>query len=83
MANRLTANVNDPRNGAPVGTSLGELQQAVGGGLIELVYLPDNKLMVVNEEGLLWNYPFNEAASLLAMKVIVGDVVIAHSNEID
>jgi len=55
----------------------------VGGGLIELVYLPDNKLMVVNEEGLLRNYPFNEAASLLAMGVIVGDVVIADSSEID
>ena len=51
--------------------------------MIELVYLPDNKLMVVNEEGLLRNYPFNEAASLLAMGVIVGDVVIAESSEID
>lgn len=83
MANRLTANANDPRNGAPVGTSLGELQQAVGGGLIQLIPLPDNLIMLVDEEGLFKNYPFNEAASLLTMKVIVGDVVIADSSEID
>ena len=84
MATYLTADPKNPLNGKPVGTSLEALQKAVaGGGLIELVHLPDNLVMVVDQEGLYKDYQFNMAASLLAMQPIVGDAVIAHSKEID
>ena len=49
MATRLTADVENPLNGTTVGTTLDDLQEAVG-GYIELVYLPDAKIMVVDEE---------------------------------
>jgi hypothetical protein len=84
MATILTADVNDPLNGTTVGTTLDDLQQAVaGGGLIELVYLPNAKVMVVDEEGLYKDYLVNRAASLVAQQPIVGDVVIANQDEID
>ena len=55
--------------------SLSECQAAVG-GMIEAVYLPDGRLMYVNEEGLLKGLPLNEMASDIAGKYIVGDVII-------
>jgi hypothetical protein len=82
MATRLTADIENPLNGTTVGTTLDNLQQVVG-GYIELVYLPDSKIMVVDEEGLLKFYPINQEASLLAQRMIVGDVVIANQDEID
>jgi hypothetical protein len=82
MATRLTADVENPLNGTTVGTTLDDLQQVVG-GYIELVYLPDSKIMVVDEEGLLKWLPINREASLLAQRPIVGDVVIANQDEID
>ena len=54
---------------------LEECQAAVG-GLIEAVYLPDGRLMYVNEEGLLKGLPVNEMASDIAGRYIVGDVII-------
>ena len=82
MATRLTADVENPLNGTTVGTTLDDLQEAVG-GYIELVYLPDAKIMVVDEEGLLKSYTVNQEASLIAQRAIVGDVVIANQDEID
>ena len=84
MATYLTADPKTPLNGKPVGTSLEALQKAVaGGGLVEHICLPDNQIMVIDEEGLYKDYQINIAASLLAMRPIVGDAVIAHSKEID
>jgi hypothetical protein len=84
MATLLTTDVDNPFNGTTVDTTLDDLQQAVaGGGLIELIYLPDSKIMVVDEEGLLKWLPINREASLLAQRPIVGDVVIANQDEID
>ena len=86
LATYLTADPKNPLNGKPVGTSLETLQKAVaGGGLVTFIPIPEqpNLLMVVDQEGLWKNYRFNVAASLLSMDAIVGDVVIAHSKEID
>ena len=61
---------------------LDQLQKAVG-GYIELVYLQGNKIMVVNEEGLIERLPYNHKASKLAGKDIVGDVIVCNVNEIN
>ncbi len=61
---------------------LDQLQKAVGGD-IELVYLQGNKIMVVNEEGLIKRLPYNHKASKLAGKDIVGDVIVCNVNEIN
>ena len=57
--------------------SLELLQKSVG-GYVELVAVPrfPNFVMVVNEEGALRGMGFNRWASLLAMRPIVGDVVV-------
>lgn len=55
--------------------SLLELQTYVG-GYIEPVWLPDNRVMIVNEEGRLQELPLNRTASAIAQRWIVGDVVV-------
>lgn len=69
----------EPSNGTDF--SLTELQ-AVVGGFIEVVYLPDGRLMVVNEEGKLNGLPINEKASELYPDLIVGDVLVCEYYEI-
>ena len=82
MAMILAADGNNHLDGTTVGTTLTDLQKAVG-GYIELVYLPNSdKLLVVDEEGLMKDYPINQEASLLARQPIVGDVVVANRDEI-
>lgn len=61
--------------------TLAEKQKAVG-GWIELVYIPDNKVLIVNEEGLLLNLPYNRVASELSNTLIVGDVLLVENSEI-
>jgi hypothetical protein len=61
--------------------TLEQMQKAVG-GFIELVYLPDKKIMVVDEEGLLKEKEINQIASSIAHGVIVGDVLIISEKEI-
>ena len=59
-------------------------QQNFVGGLIQYVYLTNhNSIMIVNEEGLLHNLPFNAEASILAQQPIVGNVILAKKNEIN
>lgn len=58
---------------------LATLQNAVG-GYIEPVYL-NEMVMWVNEEGLLRGLPINLAATLMAGKQIVGDVVLEQEVE--
>jgi hypothetical protein len=68
--------------------SLGELQSFVG-GFIEFVRLPDDKIMVVNEEGKINGLPENPEATRIyqshhgANDVIVGNVLITEAQLID
>ena len=55
--------------------TLKELQDEVG-GFIELLPLEDGSQMIMDEEGTFKNKPLNYTASLMAGKIIVGDVVI-------
>ena len=73
-----------PQNGAFF--KLHELNEFVG-GYIELVYLSDSRLMVVNEEGKLMGLPVNiKATREVVMSgindIIVGDVLICDDNQI-
>lgn len=69
----------EPSNGTDF--SLTELQ-AVVGGFIEVVHLPDGRLMVVNDEGKLNGLPINPKASELYPDIIVGDVLVCEHYEI-
>lgn len=69
--------------------SLKEAQKHVG-GLIELVAIPGNytnkigdKIIYVNEEGLLQHLPFNFGASVIAGKGLVGDALIVENEACD
>lgn len=69
----------NPANGKNF--TLEEMQQAVG-GYIELVYLPDNKILVVDEEGMIKQKLFNKKISEMIMKPIVGDVIVCNQKQI-
>lgn len=75
----------EPKNGTDF--KLEELQ-AIVEGHIELVYLPNNQLMVVNEEGKLMGLPYNENATEIYQEraykgdFLVGDVLICKNSEI-
>lgn len=62
--------------------SLKEMQEIVGGH-IEFVYLPNNIILVVNEEGKLNNLPVNEIVTSfyypIIKDVIVGNVLLIDS----
>ena len=49
-------------------------------GYIEPVYLSD-KVILVNEEGLLRSLPVNEEASEMANQILVGDVLVLSREE--
>ena len=69
-----------PENGESF--SLKELQGAVG-GLIEIVPLDNEKLLVVDEEGLYKEqYCLNMKASILARRQIVGPAVLCDNDQI-
>jgi hypothetical protein len=53
-----------------------EEAQSFVGGLVELVRLPGNVQMLVNEEGLIYGLPLNRAASQIAGQPIVGNALI-------
>ena len=59
--------------------------QEVVGGYIEFLYLKDNLVMVVNEEGKMVGLPFNARATQLIKEnnindIIVGDVLVINKN---
>lgn len=56
---------------------LRELQEKVG-GTFEVVRFQGSKRMIINEDGLAKELPFNYAASRLYGGRIVGDVVLCH-----
>ena len=58
-----------------VKTELEGLQQAVG-GYIETVRLPGDSVMIVDEEGLLKQYPRNDLASIISKNHIYGTALI-------
>lgn len=56
------------------------LQQAVG-GYIETIGLKDGGVMIVDEEGLLKQYPRNDLASLISGHHIFGTALIVGTDE--
>ena len=70
----------NPANGKEF--TLDEMQKAVG-GYIELVYLPDNKILVVDEEGMIKQKLFNKKISEMIMKPIVGNVILCKRSQIN
>lgn len=64
-------------------TSLENLQRLVG-GYIEILYLEDGRVLIVDDEGKLKDKPVNRTATLLWMHhAIFGDVVLANADEMD
>jgi len=68
--------------------SLEEMQKIVG-GYIEFVYMPHDKVLIIDEDGIEKQLPVNAVASSLYQQfttrngIIVGRVIFADSNEID
>lgn len=78
-----TKNV-EPSNGTDF--SLEELRGFVG-GYIEIVRISKSQVMVVNEEGKIYNLPQNEKATMLVniagfRDVVVGNVLVCDINKI-
>lgn len=61
--------------------SLKQMQELVG-GYVEFVYLND-KVLIVNEEGLLFGLPRNNQATEIAGHPIVGDAILCGINELN
>lgn len=63
--------------------TLEEMQKCVG-GYVQFVYLEDDLVLVVNEEGLINNLPHNEIATKILSPLdkanIVGDVLLIGTN---
>jgi hypothetical protein len=85
--------VTAPKNGTDF--SLDELKAAIGGGYIEIVRIPHNRLMVVDEEGKIKDppLPLNMRATLLycggnepdfnnPYHTINGDALVCHESQI-
>lgn len=76
----------EPKNGTDF--QLEELQ-AIVGGFIQIIEISDTEIMVMNEEGKLENLPFNEKATAIYQKsilgvedFIVGDVLVCKDKEV-
>lgn len=63
-------------------SSLEKMQDLVG-GYIQIVYLDDRKVLVVNEEGLLDKLPYNDNASELYGHPLVGNVIKCTNKELN
>ncbi len=64
--------------------TLEELQELVGGGLIE--YYPhriNGNIVIVNEEGLLKQMPYNRLAKIILKVDLVGPVIVIPKNLVD
>ena len=53
-----------------------EEAQAIVGGYVEIVYLPDGSQMLVDEDGISKGLEVNYSASMRAGPAILGDVLI-------
>ncbi len=67
--------------------TLEEMQQAIGGGYIEIVHTRDGRLMVLDEEGKLKGFPVNPVATGLYVygnqDPIVGDALVCGEQYIE
>lgn len=71
----------EPANGRDF--SLTELQGFVGGVYRISSELPDNRIMVVNDEGLLLDLPMNHTATRITSGgYIAGDVLVCKASEV-
>lgn len=76
----------EPRNGNDF--KLEELKDIVN-GYIEIVWLPMNKILVVNEDGKALDLPVNEAATKIYHDafgfndIIVGDVLLCNDSQVE
>lgn len=81
-----------PKNGHDF--SLEEMQEIVnhnGNHYIEVIYLPNNKLMIINEEGKCEhvNAPFNQKATDIFVDAfgpydfVCGNVLVCDSNQVE
>ena len=59
---------------------LEELQEQVEGYIECVTLIPDKLVMVVNEEGLIRELPYNMSASIIARRNIVGNALIVCSD---
>lgn len=75
----------EPKSGKTF--KLDELQ-AIVGGYIQIVDLPNKQIMVLDEEGKLKDYRYNPRATILTRgilapnDVIVGDVLVCESKQV-
>ena len=75
-----------PNNGNDF--KLEELQSIVD-GYIEIVWMPNNEIMVVNEDGKLRDLPVNQEATKIYQEIfgfndmIVGDVLLCNANQVE
>ena len=63
-------------------SSLEKMQNLVG-GYIQIVYLEGQRMLIVNEEGLLNQLPINDNASELYGHPLVGNVIDCSVNELN
>lgn len=77
----------EPKNGKHY--SLKEMQKIVG-GFIEIMYLKDSRIMIVNEEGKVNGLDFNDAATAVLIEsypysidFVVGDVLVCYEDEVE
>lgn len=63
-----------PKNGKTF--ELEEMKSAIGGGYVELVQLPDGRMMFVDEDGLMKQLKPNMQASVLCGRPIVGKALV-------
>ena len=68
-----------PKNGKDF--KFEELKEMIG-GWIEIVRLRDDKILVVDEEGMCKEKDINPVASLMAGFTVVGDVVFCNNNQV-
>jgi hypothetical protein len=65
-------------------TTFSSLRDLINANLAELVYLPNDLVMMVDEEGLLKaNCVINNRASSIADRLIVGKAIVIHKDDLE
>lgn len=87
MAMTIKANGNIDRMDLSIQTNrrLEQMREAIGGGYVEFVRTIDTfnkqRIMVVDDSGLIKDLPLNKIASVMAGRQIVGDVLLLTPEE--
>lgn len=63
-------------------STLAKMQEMVG-GYVEFVYMRGDKILIVNEEGLLMGLPLNQQATEIYGHHIVGDAIYCGLAEVN